>query len=139
MAEGLFRHATKDRQDITVSSAGVSAMDGNAPSIDAVRVLEQIGIDIQHQRSQFLTQDDVANSDYIFAMTRGHLQSIQHAFPHAAEKTFLVREFEDTDNIKDIPDPIGMGIEVYTLCRDTIRNAIPSLIEFIDQSDKIHP
>ncbi|MGH8046806.1 MAG: low molecular weight protein arginine phosphatase, partial [Chthoniobacterales bacterium] len=41
MAEGLFRALVKDRKDIEVASAGVSAGLGQPPSRDAVVVLRK--------------------------------------------------------------------------------------------------
>ena len=42
-------------------------------------------------------------------MTHSHVESIAMLYPQAAEKTFLLREFDDTldDFEKDISDPIG--------------------------------
>ena len=47
-----------------------------------------------------------------------------------------MREFEElraTEN-EDIADPIGQSIEVYRRTRDQIRDALPSVIVFIDQT-----
>ncbi len=48
-------------------------------------------------------------------MTGAHLETIHMLFPHGAEKTFLLREFEEPDATvwRDVPDPIGLGREVY--------------------------
>ena len=51
-------------------------------------------------------------------------------FPEAAEKTYLVREFEKGS--PDVPDPIGQGRETYERCRDTIKKALPAILEFIE-------
>ena len=58
-------------------------------------------------------------------------------YPQAAEKTFLLREFDDTLDIfeKDISDPIGGSYEVYLNCRDQIEQGIASLMRFIDQGE----
>jgi glycine hydroxymethyltransferase len=134
MAEGIFRNMVKDRGDFRISSAGVSAVNGQPPSQHAVEALRNCGIDISRHRSQPLTRTLVDKFDFIFAMTRGHLESILMLFPGAAEKTFLVREFsEDAEGGLDVPDPIGQGYHVYLRCRDTIRDALPSLLSLIDQ------
>ena len=136
MAEGLFRHMVADRADLTVRSAGVGAVHGQPPSLFAVEVLRPLGIDISHQRSLPLTEDLVEEATLIFAMTRGHLDTIRMLFPEAAEKAFLVCEF-DPDLAQfspDIPDPIGLGIDAYFQCRDTLRKALPSVLAAIDGS-----
>src|SRR5262245_48004368 len=122
MAEGLFRHAVKGRGDCEVVSAGVGALDGMPPSEHAVRALRELGIDISGQRSRMLTPELVQRADYIFGMTHSHVDAIMLMYPQAAEKTFLLREFDETlDSFEnDIPDPIGGSLEVYQNCRDQI-------------------
>src|SRR5271154_1830015 len=136
MAEGLFRHATRDRADYQVISAGVGAMEGQPPSAHAVRALKELDIDIAQQRSRMLTPDLIERADYIFGMTHSHVDSINLLFPHAAEKTFLLREFDETldEFEKDITDPIGGSYETYTYCRDQIEQGIFSMLNFIEQA-----
>jgi glycine hydroxymethyltransferase len=136
MAEGLFRHATKGRSDYRVLSAGVGAMEGQPPSAHAVRALKEIGIDISNVRSRMLTPELVDQADYIFGMTHSHVDSINVLFNHAAEKTFLLREFDETleEFEKDISDPIGGSFETYAYCRDQIEQGILAMLNFIEQT-----
>src|SRR6266550_8181214 len=136
MAEGLFRQAVADRNDYRVLSAGLGAMDGQPPSPYAVQAMKEIGIDISHQRSRLLTADLVYQADYIFGMTHSHVDTVTLLYPQAAEKTFLLREFDDTLDTfeKDISDPISGSYEVYLNCRDQIEQGIASLARFIGRS-----
>ena len=135
MAEGLFRHMASARGEFKVMSAGLGAMNGQAPSTYAVRGLKEIGIDISGQRSRMLTAQMVIEADYIFGMTHGHVDAINLLYPQAMEKTFLLREFDDTLQVfeKDISDPIGGSYDVYLNCRDQIEQGIVSLLKFIEQ------
>ena len=136
MAEGLFRQAVEGRGDFCVLSAGVGAIDGQPPSAYAVQALRELGIDISQQRSRMLTAELVSQADYIFGMTHGHVDAINLLYPQAVEKTFLLREFDDTLDVfeKDISDPIGGSLEVYLECRDQIEQGIASMLKFIDQT-----
>lgn len=136
MAEGLFRHAVEGRGDFHVLSAGVGAINGQSPSTYAIRALRELGIDISEQRSHQITNGLVNQADYIFGMTQSHIDAINLLYPQAAEKTFLMREFEDSLEPfeKDISDPIGGNFDVYALCRDQIKQAIPSMLNFIEQN-----
>jgi RpiB/LacA/LacB family sugar-phosphate isomerase len=136
MAEGIFRAAVKGRGDYKVSSAGLGAMDGQPPSAHAVRAVKELGIDISGQRSRMLTPELVQSADYIFGMTHSHLDTILLLYPQAAEKTFLLREFDETLDPyeKDISDPIGGSFEVYSACRDQIEQGIASILKFIEQA-----
>jgi len=136
MAEGLFRDAVKGRPDIEVASAGVATGYGQPPSQHAVEVLRPWSVDITKQRSQPLTDDLVEDATHIFVMTRGHLEAVQMYFPEAADKTYLLREFdpEVRHGQLDVPDPIGLGIHAYFECRDTIKRSLPGLLKFIASS-----
>src|SRR6266480_5658124 len=137
MAEGLFRNAAKGRGDFRVFSAGVGAIEGQPPSAYAVQALRELGIDISQQRSRMLTADVVNEADYIFGMTHGHVDAVNLLYPHATEKTFLLREFDETLDVfeKDISDPIGGSYEIYLNCRDQIEQGIASILRFIEQGE----
>jgi RpiB/LacA/LacB family sugar-phosphate isomerase len=136
MAEGLFRHATKGHSQFRVLSAGVGAVDGLPPSEFAVRALKELAIDITKQRSRMLNAELVSQADYIFGMTHSHVDAITLLYPQAAEKTFLLREFDETleSYENDISDPIGGSYEIYLNCRDQIEQGIASMLKFIEQT-----
>lgn len=134
MAEGLFRRAMQDRPGYQAFSAGVGAATGQPPSAFAVQALQERGVDISRTRSQPLTAELVRQADYIFGMTRSHVDSVLLLYPQAAEKTFLLREFDETLAAfeKDIADPIGGSYAVYVNCRDQIEQGIASLTRFLE-------
>ena len=135
MAEGLFRRMAQGRGDYKVMSAGLGAINGQAPSTYAVRGLKEIGIDITGLRSRMVTAQMVLEADLIFGMTHGHVDAINLLYPQVQEKTFLLREFDDTLQVyeKDISDPIGGSYDVYLNCRDQIEQGIVSIFKFIEQ------
>src|SRR6266404_865978 len=135
MAEGIFRQAIRGRSDYRVVSAGLGAMEGQSPSPYAVQAVRELGIDISGQRSRMLTPELVHQADFIFGMTHSHIDTVMLLYPYAAEKTFLLREFDETLDLfeKDISDPIGDSYDVYLSCRDQIEQGIASLLRFLDQ------
>jgi glycine hydroxymethyltransferase len=141
MAEGLFRRLLGNRRDIEVASAGVHAVRGQPPSLHAINVCEQEGVDIRNLRSQPLTATLVERATHIFAMTGAHVETIHMLFPHGAEKTFLLREFEEPGMTvwRDVPDPIGCTRDVYSVCATTIKNALPTVLAFVEQSELAVP
>src|SRR6266404_1699463 len=141
MAEGIFRQAIRGRSDYRVLSAGLGAMEGQSPSPYAVQAVRELGIDISGQRSRMLTPEMVQQADYIFGMTHSHIDTVMLLYPQAAEKTFLLREFDETLDLfeKDISDPIGGAYEVYLNCRDQIEQGIASLLPFIEQGEAARP
>jgi glycine hydroxymethyltransferase len=141
MAEGLFRRLLGNRKDIEVASAGVHAVRGQPPSLHAIHVCDQEGVDIRGLRSQPLTATLIDRATHIFAMTGAHLETIHMLFPHGAEKAYLLREFEEPGMTvwRDVPDPIGCSRDVYSVCAATIKNALPTVLAFVEQSELAVP
>src|SRR5712691_10989728 len=135
MAEGIFRQAVRGRGNYRVLSAGLGALEGQPPSMYAVQAVKELGIDISDQRSRALTPEMVQQADYIFGMTHSHIDTVMLLYPQAAEKTFLLREFDETLDFfeKDISDPIGGSYDVYLDCRDQIEQGIASIIRFLER------
>ena len=135
MAEGLFRHAVKGRGEFRILSAGIGAVDGDLPTHHSVNAMREIGIDISGQRSRALTADLVKQADLILGMTHSHTDTVALLYPKAAEKTFLLREFDETlePYEKDISDPIGSPYHIYVECRDQIEQGIVTLLKFMEQ------
>ena len=137
MAEGLFRDLVeKNDADFNVKSAGVGAQDGQPPSENSVRAMQDLGIDITSQRSQMLTAELAAEADMIIGMTQGHVEMVNLMYPQAADKTFMLREFDESLPLheREIADPIGGSYEIYCLCRNQIREGIDSLLNSIKQN-----
>src|SRR5450432_3964778 len=137
MAEALFRHAVRGRGEFRVVSAGIGAVDGQPPTPHSVRAMHELGVDISNQRSRMLTAELVRSADLILGMTHSHVDTVALLFPPVAEKTFLLREFDETlePYEKDISDPIGSSYDVYVDCRDQIEQGIASLLKFMEQHE----
>src|SRR5260221_2300846 len=136
MAEGLFSDLIRGRAGIEVTSAGIGAVGGQPPSYHAIEVMSELGLDIRNIRSKPLMADLVRKADFIFVMTYGHLDSMLLLFPSAAEKTFLLREFETDLPVmeREVSDPIGQSKGTYRECRDQIRAALPRLLDLVLRS-----
>jgi RpiB/LacA/LacB family sugar-phosphate isomerase len=136
MAQGLFADLVRGRSDIEVTSAGIGAVGGQPPSTHSVEVMAELGLNIRNIRSKPLMADLVRKADFIFVMTYGHLDSMLLLFPSAAEKTFLLREFETDLPVmeREVSDPIGQSRETYRNCREQIREALPRLLDLVLRS-----
>jgi len=140
MAEGLFRHAVRGRGEFRILSAGIGAVDGQPPTPHSVQAMKELGIDISTQRSRALTTEMVRSADLILGMTHSHTDTVMLLYPSVAEKTFLLREFDETlePYEKDISDPIGSPYQVYVECRDQIEQGIVTLLKFMEQQNLLH-
>ena len=135
MAEGIARLVLEGRPGWKVASAGVGAINGQAASTHAVTAMRQLGRDISGHRSQMLTAQLVREADYIFALTQSHAEGILYYHPEAAEKLFLLREFDDSVESfdKDIADPIGGPLPGYVETRNQIEAGVRTAIAFIER------
>jgi glycine hydroxymethyltransferase len=130
MAEGLLRHMAGDR--VKVASAGLGAGHGQPPSAHAIEVLRKEGIDIADIRSQPVSAHLLQQADYIFTMTRDHLDMLLLLFPEMASKTRLLR-FEEAAKGRraDVTDPIGGTRATYESCKADIQRAMSHVIPLV--------
>ncbi|MCZ7592254.1 MAG: low molecular weight protein arginine phosphatase [Kiritimatiellae bacterium] len=136
MAEAILRHRLGNRPGWRVKSAGVAALTGVPASAEALVALREWQIDVRQHRSQPLTQKLVEESDWIIVMTRGHAQAVLSMFPEARDRVRLLTEFGTDRRMEDIPDPIGMSLDVYRFTRDRIDRAIADVLLTILEDTK---
>jgi protein-tyrosine phosphatase len=92
MAEGLLRRLIAERDlPARVISAGLYPS-GNPATADAVRAMEERGIDISAHRSRQLDLALVEQADLVVAMTREHVREVAVLDPRLLDKTFTLKE-----------------------------------------------
>jgi protein-tyrosine-phosphatase len=135
MAEQLFRHALNAEDEpyrsIEVESAGVSAINGQPASANSVRALRPVGLSLANHRSQYLPQAMLDDALVVFCMTGSHRDVIELQFRRVPERLHLMREFIPGTKEIEIPDPYGSDLRQYESCRDSMVEAIPSLIKYV--------
>jgi protein-tyrosine-phosphatase len=135
MAEGLFRQALAGRNDIEVGSAGVFASKGGRASAETLKILRKRNIPLDSFQSRPVTESLIRKATHVFAMTEGHLAHLEERFPNHSRKFYLLREFAQTNEkrpIKDVPDPIGLGLDAYEDVAQVIERALPSLLAYVE-------
>ncbi len=137
MAEKLFENAlskSKSKQKIKVFSAGISAMDGDKASDNSIAACDEVGLDLRDHRSNALTRATVENASAIFCMTESH-RALLHMYYELPEDApiFLMREFVE-EGSRELPDPYGQSLEVYRACREDMRDALPSLLNWVEKN-----
>jgi len=135
MAERLFAQALGNEEEplnqLQVVSAGVSAIDGDLVSQNSIDAMSEEGIDIQDHRSQRLNLEMIQSAVAIFVMTESHRALIEMTYENLEVPVFLMREFIPEPATNQIPDPFGQSLEIYRLSRESMKEALPSLIEFL--------
>ncbi len=123
MAEGLAYKLFSD-SEVFFLSAGVAAYSGLNANTLAQKVMLEKGIDISHHRAQQVNNKLISTADYVFTMTDDHYSYIVSKFPEYKNKTFLLKQFLDDSENKNIYDPIGLSIEEYRKCYDELKKCI---------------
>jgi tRNA threonylcarbamoyl adenosine modification protein (Sua5/YciO/YrdC/YwlC family) len=135
MAEYLFRHMMKDRQDIVVSSAGTGVIFQTSASQEALNVLREKGIDAGGHLSQPVTNMLLKRSDIIFVMTRSQRAQVLERVPGVEKRVYLLGEFQSQvirrESDQDIVDPIGKSHMEYQHCRDMILECLEKVKNII--------
>lgn len=110
MAEAIFNRLASGRSNAV--SAGTKPADRINPN--AVKVMEEIGIDISAQRPKLLTSKMVNEADIVITMGCG-----------ADACPVVLKEVEDWK----IEDPSGKSIEKFREVRDEIKKKVENLIK----------
>lgn len=133
MAEWAFRDFAErgKLEQVTVSSAGVAAFAGAAPTENALLMLSEHGIDASGHRATLLDRSLVEEATVVLGMTRAHVRAIASLGPDAEEKTFLLSEFSSDARQSDIDDPVGLSVEDYRECLNTIESCFAGLAEHL--------
>ena len=135
MAESLLRHALAAEQpplnQLKIVSAGVAAGHGLAATDHSITAMKKVGLDIAGHESRPLTQEMLDRAVAVFCMTETHRALIQLGFEHVPEHMHLFREFIGKDGDTEIPDPYGQNFGNYVSSRDSMVEAIPSIVRFL--------
>jgi len=108
-----------EQRGILIASAGIAAAPGCAPSAEAVIVMEEKSLGLEHHTSQPLTEKLARHADVILTMTGAHRQAILRRWPEAASRTKTL-----CPDARDISDPIGGPVSVYRECAEQIEAAL---------------
>jgi protein-tyrosine-phosphatase len=134
MAAKLLQHAlhveNEPLNQLQTDSFGTSAFPGSPASENSIFVLSKVGLDLKDHLSKSADQIDPEDGLAFFCMTEAHMSHLVTFYEIDPARVFLLRQWMDTP-LKEIPDPFGMGVKSYTYCRDSIVEAIPSVLEFL--------
>jgi len=132
MAEGYLNFRLKkdgSDKEWTAISGGLHTMSGLPAHPQSKECAEADHIDLSAHRSQPITENLVNDSSLIFTMTSEHKRELLEHFPEAQLKVY---SFKELPSIKrDIPDPIGLGTDVYHHVYEDIKKGVDEIHEMI--------
>ena len=135
MAHWLLLKKIEDNQikNIEVYSCGIYAENGDIPTYEAERVMEEYGVDITKHRATNIMKSNIKEMDLILCATQSHKIAVLDIYPELKEKVFTMKEYvkynrENHDSI-DIKDPWGYDIDTYRSCVGEIDECLELLIK----------
>ena len=68
-------------------------------------------------------------------MTESH-RALMHMYFDLPENApvFLMREFVEGAEDKELPDPFGQDLATYKVCRDKMVESIPSILKWVEEN-----
>lgn len=135
MGEGLLRHFLAGQGEplaaLRVVSAGIAARRGEPVSENAAIAMKKVGIDLRGHASSPLSQRLLDEALLVLCMTESHRAMIQLKFDPSPQHLYLFREFLPPPVDPEVDDPYGGPLSVYESCRDSLVEAVPSIVGFL--------
>lgn len=131
MAEYLFRSRMEPDLPWSAGSAGLAAVEGLPASQMAIQVMNDIGINLAPHRSRPVTKELIDETTIILVMTNSHASEIKACFPGARDRVHLLKSFNPNAKDKNIPDPVGLTLEIYRRTLSEISDCIEGLIGYL--------
>jgi len=120
MAQGLAQRVFGP--EVEVRSAGLEAWDGDAPSLQAIQVMQGRGLDISGHQAQRVQEEQVAEADWVIPMTKEQENLLRRRFPHLAFKIKCLGAWSESG--QDIIDPWGGSLAAYQKSAEEIEKLL---------------
>jgi protein-tyrosine phosphatase len=92
LTELYLRRGLSSLDDVTVSSAGTMAADGDVMPDQARALARSLDLEPDAHRARFLFERDVRDADLVVALAREHRRAVVSMHPRASRYTFTLRE-----------------------------------------------
>ena len=129
-AARLVEQALRARGEVSVTSAGLSAVAGRPPHPTAVPIALTRSVDLTGHAASPLDAEAVRTSDVIFVMDIAQLVAMHQRFPDAKARTFLLTSLA-FDAELEIADPVDGDESRFQVCFDHISRAVRPIVSML--------
>jgi len=138
MAKGIMDNILREKypllkEQIEIETAGLMVFNGAPASAGAIRVMEEVGVDLLTHEAQMVSQEMLDSAEWILAMTKGHKDYLSEQF-HQPQGLYTLYELVGEE--KDILDPFGGEEEIYRECREELEGVIIRIIDVLNAEIK---
>jgi protein-tyrosine phosphatase len=130
MGEYLLRQKLAHRPEITVESAGISALVNKPADSMALTLLEENGVNAGEHRARQATETLLGQADLILAMEEGHLRQLHKMAPQVRGKTFLMGKWIGD---REVPDPYKQQRPAFEHAYKLIDQATDAWLKYLDK------
>lgn len=128
MAQGLAERYGHDHDiPVTVRSAGTLRIVGRSADRNAIRVMQEVGVDIRQHKSAAITAELLDWAHYVLVMESVHLDQLREQYGELGDNVLLLARFA---GLREIDDPIGGWRWRFRRIRRELTVAVH---EFMDQ------
>lgn len=125
-AEGMLKaHVVKHNLNVTVASAGISAMVDYPAAENSQLVMKERGIDISAHRARQITQELILEHDLILVMEEEHKEYLERNYPFAKGKIQTLGRWQN----QDIADPYKQPLDSFEHMATLINTLLNDWIE----------
>lgn len=121
IAETLFQSALGS--EFQVRSAGLRALVGDPPDVEAMKIMADHGFDITLHRGQQLTPALALASDLILVMEASHKEWCERVLPSTRGRIFLLGQWLPSPP-REIADPYRQGPDAFQQAFERISQAV---------------
>ena len=107
---------------VNVVSAGTHALSGYGAATIAQATMSEIGLSLEHHRSQPANAELISRAALVVTMTDAQRDMLQTTFPKDRDK---VISFNDLTGLGDVLDPVGGEADEVRAVRDQLQSAMP--------------
>ena len=125
-----------DTKEIMVTSSGTSSWHvGQGPNPPSKRVWERAGYSYSHIASQ-TTPERIERADLILVMdSDNHANVLSIADPKHHRKVFYLRDFDLSDQAREVPDPYGRSDDAFESVLGMVERSIDGLLIALGVAD----
>ncbi len=128
MAEALLKQIACGDGSTQVISGGLFAAEGERASENALRAMQDIGLDISAHTAKNVNAAVVRDADLILTMTQAHRDLLLELFGTQAEsKTYALMDYIGAAG--DVADPYGQDLAHYKSCAKMLEDALQKAYE----------
>ena len=128
MAEVIFKHLIEKNKlkNVSCSSAGVSAKNGDKASLNAIKVCKEWDLDLKSHKSKNIFDLPLQSYDLFVVMNYTHLEILK-SLGISQDKIIVLGN--------SIGDPFGENLDVYRKCRGEINKSLKKLIKELNLNE----